>query len=104
MIDLSWIKKAVIEKRYQLSGHAEIERANDEISIRELLESINCGIILEQYQDTGRGESCLIAGFTTNGKPVHSVLGERDNKAVIITVYIPKPPHFKNIYERGEDE
>jgi hypothetical protein len=43
----------------------------------------------------------LVAGFTTQGKPVHIVCGELKNKIVIITVYIPSPPKFKNIFERG---
>jgi hypothetical protein len=59
------------------------------------------GIILEQYVDTGRGESYLVAGFTNNGKPVHMVCGERKGKLVIITIYVPLPPKFKNPYERG---
>ena len=43
----------------------------------------------------------LLAGFTDGGKPVHVVCGVMDNWLVIITVYIPTPPKFKNLYERG---
>ena len=32
------------------------------------------GEILEQYPDTGRGESCLILGFSVT-KPIHVVCG-----------------------------
>ncbi|NJO14784.1 MAG: DUF4258 domain-containing protein [Thioploca sp.] len=64
-------------------------------------EALLNGIILEQYVDTGRGESCLVAGFTKNGKPVHIVCGERKGKLAIITIYVPLPPKFKNPHERG---
>lgn len=37
--------------------------------------------------DIGRGESCLIVGFTNSGKPVHVVCGLNENSLVIITVY-----------------
>jgi hypothetical protein len=40
-------------------------------------------------------------GFTKYGKPLHVVCGERKEKLIIITVYIPLPPKFKNPYERG---
>ncbi|NUO06512.1 MAG: DUF4258 domain-containing protein [Candidatus Brocadia sinica] len=58
--------------------------------------------ILEKYENTGRGESCLVAGFTNTGKPIHVVCGERGDWLVLITVYVPSPPKFKTPYERGE--
>lgn len=77
------------------------ERQNDNLTILEVEEAILSGMILEQYVDTGRGESCLIVGFTNIGKPIHIVCGKTDEELVIITVYIPSPPKFKNPYERG---
>ncbi|MBF0536708.1 MAG: DUF4258 domain-containing protein [Nitrospirae bacterium] len=62
------------------------------------------GRILEHYEDTGRGESCLVVGFTEIGKSIHIVCGQRGDVLVIITVYIPLPPKFKTPYERGEKD
>ncbi|MGE0086136.1 MAG: DUF4258 domain-containing protein [Desulfococcaceae bacterium] len=45
--------------------------------------------------------SCLVAGFANSGKPVHIVCGKFDGDLAIITVYIPAPPKFRNLYERG---
>jgi hypothetical protein len=42
-----------------------------------------------------------VAGFTDGGKPVHVVCGRMDDWMVIVTVYVPTPPKFKNPYERG---
>lgn len=72
--------------------------------ISEVIESIENGRIIEEYDDTGRGESCLIAGYTNSGKPIHVVCGFLEANIVIITVYIPTPPKFKNIYTRGKNE
>ncbi len=83
------------------SHHGDKQRQNDNLMIKELLESFANGIIIEEYPDTGRGESCLVAGFTSSGKPIHIVCGEVNDRIVIITVYIPSPPKFKNLYERG---
>ncbi len=83
--------------------HGDQERQNDNLTIAEVEEALLAGRILEQYEDTGRGESCLIAGFTTQGKPLHIVCGEIENRVVIITVYIPTPPKFTTPYERGSE-
>ncbi len=101
MFDMEWIKNKVRNSDEYVTGHAEQERINDNLTFAEIRESLLNGIILEQYKDTGRGESCLVAGFTDTGKPIHIVCGERREKLVIITVYIPLPPKFKNPYERG---
>ena len=95
------IKKQVKNKEYVFTLHGDKERQNDNLFISEVLEAIGNGMIIEDYEDTGRGHSCLVAGFTSKGKPVHIVCGELNNNIVIITVYIPGPPKFKNIYERG---
>ena len=71
------------------------------MTIEEIEEALLTGRVLEQYEDIGRGESCLVVGFTESGKPLHMVCGEIEDRIVIITVYIPKPPKFKNLYERG---
>lgn len=101
MIKLEWIRTYVSKGEYYFSGHADVERQNDELSIVEIEDALNNGIMLESYEDTGRGESCLITGFTTAGKPIHIVIGIRGDRPVIITTYIPTPPKFKNPYERG---
>ena len=100
-MDITGIKELVKEKKYLITQHGDKERQNDNLMIKELLESFANGIIIEEYPDTERGESCLVAGFTNSGKPIHIVCGEVNDRIVIITVYIPSPPKFKNLYERG---
>ena len=101
MIQLKWIRNSIRNKKYYFSGHGDKERQNENLVIFEIEEAILSGQILEQYSDTGRGESCLLVGYTKIGKPIHVICGKRGNDAVIITVYIPKPPKFKNPFERG---
>ncbi|MGA2297950.1 MAG: DUF4258 domain-containing protein [FCB group bacterium] len=101
---IEWIKEKVNNKEYVFTLHGDKERQNDNLLISEVVEVIKKGLIIENYEDTGRGESCLVAGFTSQGKPVHVVCGEMNNNVAIITVYIPKSPKFKSIYERGSNE
>ena len=101
MLNIVWIQSRIIEGQYYFSRHGDQERQNDNLTVAEIEEALLSGLLLEQYEDTGRGESCLVVGFTAQGKPLHIVCGEIDNRVIIITVYIPIPPKFKNPYQRG---
>ncbi len=101
MFEIGWIQNQVRVGKYYFSQHGDQERQNDNLTVREVEEALLTGRVLEQYADTGRGESCLGVGFTETGKPLHIVCGEMESRVVIVTVYIPTPPKFKNPYERG---
>ena len=100
-MNIEWIKNCVENNEYLFTMHGDQERMNDNLTISDVEEAILSGRILENYPEDKRGESCLVVGFSNSGIPVHIVCGERDDKMVIITVYIPKPPKFKTPYERG---
>lgn len=100
MFKIEWIVERVKQSEYYFSKHGDQERQNDNLLIVEVEQALISGRILEQYKNTGRGESCLVIGFTNSGKPIHLVCGQRDKRMVIITVYIPHPPKFKTPYER----
>jgi len=101
MLKAEWIKEKAGKGDWYVSRHGDDERQKDGISIDEIETVLSGGIILEQYADTGRGESCLVGGFSTAGKPIHVVCVRRGGSLVVITVYVPKPPKFKNPWERS---
>ncbi|GAB3543475.1 DUF4258 domain-containing protein [Spirosoma fluminis] len=101
MIELSWIKQCIDEQKYLYSAHGDRERLADNLTLDEVEEAIRNGIILEQYEDTGRGPCCLVAGFTTTGKPIHIVVGRKLDRVIVITVYIPTPPKFTTPFKRN---
>lgn len=101
MFKIEWLIEKVKTGEYYFSKHGDQERQAENLLLIEIEEALKSGRILEQYKDTGRGESCLVVGFTNLGKPIHIVCGERDKEMVIITVYIPHSPKFKTPYERG---
>jgi hypothetical protein len=85
---------------YVYTHRAEIERKADALTYAQVEDALLNGEILEQYPDTGRGESCLIVGFAKD-LPIHIVCGWRGEKISIITVYIPRPPKFIDPWTRG---
>jgi hypothetical protein len=101
MVDIDEVKSKVRSDSYVYTLHADIERKADGLTFAQVEEAILSGNILEQYADTGRGESCLIVGFAGN-QPIHVVCGWRGEKAAIITVYIPGRPKFVDPWTRGE--
>jgi hypothetical protein len=100
---LEWILGCLRAQRYRYSRHGDRERQNDGLTLLEVEQAMLSGRVLEHYADTGRGESCLVAGFADNGKPVHVVCGIQGDWMVVVTVYIPTPPKFLTPFERGED-
>ncbi|MGH2593611.1 MAG: DUF4258 domain-containing protein [Anaerolineae bacterium] len=101
-MDIREIQAKVRANQYVYTQHAEIERKTDELSFAQIEESLLNGEILEQYPDTGRGESCLAVGFAKDA-PIHAVCGWHGEKAALITVYIPRPPKFVDPWTRGEE-
>jgi len=102
-MDLEDIKNAVRNERFLFSQHADTERKDEEIDVAQVVEAILSAKVLEQYPDTGRGESCLLVGFSGD-KAIHVVCGWRSEQVVIVTVYIPRPPHFTDPWTRGESK
>lgn len=98
-MDIEIIKAKVRQSHFVISSHADQEAADEAIDIAEIYNAILNDEILEQYADTGRGESCLVLGFV-NDRPIHVVCGWRREDVVIITVYIPKPPKFVDPWTR----
>ena len=96
MREIEWIQERVRKGEYYFSRHGDQERQNDNLTIEEVEEALSTSRILEKYENTGRGESCLVAGFTNTGKPIHVVCGERGDWLVLITIYIPSPPKIQN--------
>lgn len=100
-MDIEEIKKKVAEQRYVYSHHAEIERTHEDLTFWQIEEALLNAEMLEQYPGTGRGESCLVLGFSGE-TPIHAVCGWRGEKIALVTVYVPKPPKFIDPWTRGE--
>ena len=99
-LTLQEIQRKVRNDQYDYTLHAEIERKADGLTFHQIETAILEGEILEQYPDDGRGESCLLVGFGDN-IPIHVVCGRRGTRIVLITVYVPKAPHFVDPWTRS---
>ena len=87
------IKRAVSKKRYNITLHAreEMSPKGDDISEKELIETILNGETMEGYPNDKPFPSCLIFGRTKEGRPIHAVCAysKDDDITIIITTYEP---------------
>lgn len=75
---------------YEYSKHAVDQSILRNISIRDLVESIENGIIIEDYPEDKYGPSCLIFGFTAAGRPLHIQCTTATRDMIkIVTLYEP---------------
>ena len=96
-IDIEFIREHIDNGLYDLTIHADNERLDDGLTISELEYALSDCDVLEGYADNPRGESCLALGYITNRLPVHVVCGRtKQNKLLLITLYIPKMPKWRN--------
>ena len=102
-MDLQKIKARIRAEEYVYTSHGDLERKADDLTLGEVEEALLTGEILETYPDTGRGESCLIVGFSGE-TPIHAVCGWLGDRVAIITVYIPTLPKFIDPWTRGGKE
>lgn len=99
-MDIDEIKARVKNGSFRLSLHAEMEAENDDLEIAQIVDALINDDVLEEYEDTGRGESCLVLGFSKE-TPIHIVCGMRAENVIIVTVYIPSPPKFIDPWTRA---
>ena len=96
-MDINQIKNLVIQNKYWLTLHAEIERDADLITVREIEETLLSyeSKIIEDYPNDPRGQSCLLLGFTKENQPIHIICGISESETlIIITVYRPDPDEW----------
>lgn len=104
-MDLKQIKGLIVQRKYRLTLHAEVERDAEQITAQEIRQAL-CSSevkIIEDYPNDPRGPSCLILGFTKENHPLHIVCGMGESKTlVIITVYRPDPDEWIDCQIRKE--
>ena len=82
------IKKFIKKRKYLLSEHADEERTKDQLTVVEIEEAILSGKVIKERLDDPRGESRLVIGTSKSGRIIYIVIGIRERKPVIVTVYI----------------
>jgi hypothetical protein len=88
---LQEIKAKVRVGHYEYSRHAVDQSIIRRISVDEVVQAILASNdIIEDYPDDKYGSSCLVLGFTQNGRPLHVQCSYPSRPVLkVVTVYEP---------------
>lgn len=76
MIQIAKIVEKIKHKKYEFSRHALDQSIIRGIGVSEMEQAIlENAIIIEDYPNDKYGPSCLILGYTKNGRPLHIQCG-----------------------------
>ena len=97
---LSQVKISAKKKRL-FTPHAlrQMSRPDRMITTSEVTKVISTGIVIENYLNDHRGQSCLILGYGMRDRPIHIVCSPKDEYLAIITAYIPRENEWENDYK-----
>ena len=83
------IRERVRTKNYELTGHAEEEREDDQLTVADLREVVLTGRVEEVLTDDPRGDRYVVRGKAQDGREVEIVCRFlASGKLRIITVYV----------------
>lgn len=89
IFNINDIKELLEKDRIQWSRHILTRMQQREIKVKDIIECILNGEIIEYYPEDYPFPSCLILGYTDSGKGIHIVCSLGQDNVWMITVYYP---------------
>ncbi|MCM1087483.1 MAG: DUF4258 domain-containing protein [Muribaculaceae bacterium] len=91
MITIKQLKALNKLENIAITEHARILLYERNISIDDIVNGINTGQIIKQYEDNNLLPSCLILGFSVKSAYIHIVASCDTDFIYLITAYFPDP-------------
>lgn len=92
---LDKIKELCIERKLKWSSHAASRIQERGISRVDVINCLENGEIIEDYPTDYPHPSCLVFGYTIQGKIIHVVAGCDQENVYVITAYFPNVEKFE---------
>lgn len=89
VLDLKKLRKAIKGRQIEWKRHVLERMVERDVSRAQVLEVLEDGEIVEEYEDDKPFPSALILGFVGN-RPLHVVVALNVGAAFVITVYEPQ--------------
>lgn len=83
---------------FEMSIHASQRALARNISLKEMQETGENAVIIEDYPNDKYSPSCLLLGFTRTNRPLHIQVSRRLGILKVITLYQPNPDEWSNNY------
>ncbi|KQC86014.1 DUF4258 domain-containing protein [Butyribacter intestini] len=91
MVDIDILRKMNRPEKIALTKHARERLAERAITIDDIVNGIDTGEVIKQYEDDKPLPSCLVLGLSVNNKYIHIVVSNDEEYIYIITAYYPDP-------------
>lgn len=89
------LREKFIHDQFEFSRHALDRSTLRGISVQEIREAMQRSELLEDYPNDKYGPSCLVLGFTEDGRALHVQCSYPSRPLIkIITVYEPDPQEW----------
>jgi hypothetical protein len=86
------IRQKFASELFEFSRHATDQVILRGIQVNEIRQAIQSGEVIEDYPEDKYGPSCLVLGFTRDGRPLHIQCSNPTRPIIkVITVYEPDP-------------
>lgn len=86
------IRVKVMAGEFEFTRHALDQSILRRIIVKDMREAIQNAEVIENYPDDKYGPSCLVLGFTNNGRPLHVQFSYPSRSILkVITLYQPDP-------------
>lgn len=84
------VVKLIKKGEVLISSHGYEELANDKILLRDIIETIDEAMVINEYPDYSKGPCVLVLQNDSTDKPLHVVWGipkDKQTPAVLVTAY-----------------
>ena len=98
------LQKICIPENIIMTMHAAKRLEQRGISLKEVMDCIMTGEIIEQYPDDYPCPSCLTLVNINTSKPLHTVVGTNGEQLWIVTAYYPAPEKWLDDLKTRREE
>jgi Domain of unknown function (DUF4258) len=95
------IRQKITEDLFEFSKHAVDQSILRGIRVREVIEAVTTGQVIEDYPDDKYGPSCLVSGLTQANRNIHIQCSYPSRPLIkIITLYEPDLTQWSNNFTK----
>lgn len=99
MINIDDLKKMNSAEHYAVTEHAKLRLSERGIKLKDVINCVENGEILEQYETDKPLPSCLVLGLSIENKYLHAVVSHDDEFIYLITAYYPDLTKWNSDYK-----
>ena len=103
MITIEQLKKLNRPENIAITEHARLRLYERQITVDDIINGIETGEIIKQYEDDKPYPSCLLLGFSVQSKYIHIVVSCDKDFIYLITAYFPNPDIWENDFKRRKE-